>query len=251
MTLLVFLGLAATISFIYLMKQLWLKTTGSNTNSRGLYIAGITLVISLIVLMASGRMHWIPAAGALVLPLFARLASLLRTASFISNLFGSIANFRTNNSADDSNFDTQSQPNNTKTETSELAMQLDHISGEISGQIKIEPYMNRSLVSLSDPELVNFCNIIREPESQQLLKAYIERYRPNITIDQKNGDTGEQQNDLTKARAFEILGIKPDASREEITAAHRRLIQRLHPDRGGSSYIAAEINEAKRILLEQ
>ena len=249
MTLLVFVGLAATISFIYLMKQLWLKTTGSNTNSRGLYIAGITLVVSLIVLMASGRMHWIPAAGALMLPLFARVVSLIRTASVISNLFGSFTNFRANNLMNDVKFGTQPKPNDTKTETKELAMQLDHVSGEISGRIKIEPYMNRSLASLSDTELINFCSIVKDPESQQLMKAYIERYHPNITVGQKDSDTEQTQNDITKSRAFEILGIEPGASRDEIIEAHRRLIQRLHPDRGGSDYIAAEINEAKRILL--
>ena len=109
--------------------------------------------------------------------------------------------------------------------------------------------MNRSLASLSDTELINFCSIVKDPESQQLMKAYIERYHPNITVDQKDSDTEQTQNDITKSRAFEILGIKPGASRDEIIEAHRRLIQRLHPDRGGSDYIAAEINEAKRILL--
>ena len=54
---------------------------------------------------------------------------------------------------------------------------------------------------------------------------------------------------MDRHEAYQVLGLRPDASREEIRAAHRRLIQRVHPDHGGSSYLAARINQARDVLL--
>ena len=55
---------------------------------------------------------------------------------------------------------------------------------------------------------------------------------------------------MTRAEAADMLGVPVDAERDEIVAAHRRLIQKLHPDRGGTDYLAARLNEARDRLLE-
>jgi DnaJ family protein C protein 19 len=78
----------------------------------------------------------------------------------------------------------------------------------------------------------------------------INRFRQQANQQQSHHQqASSSKQDMTKAKACEVLGIKSTANREEIIAAHRRMMQKVHPDRGGSDYLAAEINRAKDTLL--
>ena len=91
--------------------------------------------------------------------------------------------------------------------------------------------------------------------------AHVLRYLPLVNRffhqaqNQNNQNTGGQRqasqnnNGMTKDKAYEVLGLKADATKEDIIAAHKKMMQKVHPDRGGSDYLAAEINTAKDTLL--
>jgi DnaJ homolog subfamily C member 19 len=66
---------------------------------------------------------------------------------------------------------------------------------------------------------------------------------------QKKSSPPQTSSEITKEEAWQLLGLEPHATREEITQAHKRLIQKVHPDRGGNDYLAAKLNAARDLLL--
>jgi len=81
--------------------------------------------------------------------------------------------------------------------------------------------------------------------------SLLARFRQSNRNTSQGAGSRSRSGTMGRQEAIEILGLGSHPSRDEIISAHRRLMQKLHPDRGGSNYLAQQLNEAKQILLEQ
>jgi hypothetical protein len=143
-----------------------------------------------------------------------------------------------------------------RVETRLLAMQLDHATGEVDGSIRSGAFAGRELSSLGLGELLRLLEEARreDPPSVPLLEAYLDRRAPDWRERAKRDDGASEPaaaSAMDERTALEILGLAPGADEAQIKAAHRDLMARLHPDHGGSSYLAAQINRARDYLLRR
>jgi hypothetical protein len=135
-----------------------------------------------------------------------------------------------------------------------IEMELDHDSGEMRGRILAGRHQGMTLDRLDVKTLVGFLNEI-DDESRALLMAYLDRrepgWREHADGDTATGRPATSSGKLTEKEAYQILGLQPGANADAITGAHRALMKKFHPDQGGTTYLAARINEAKEVLLRR
>jgi hypothetical protein len=139
-----------------------------------------------------------------------------------------------------------------------VEMELDHDTGEMRGTVLGGAFESRSLDSLSERELQALHEecVGGDPEGARLLEAYFDRrfpgWRKHADGDADAGAGGEAQpGAMTEEEAYQILGLEPGATVEAVKRAHRALMMKLHPDQGGSTYLASRVNQAKDILLSR
>jgi hypothetical protein len=147
-----------------------------------------------------------------------------------------------------------SQGQSSDVETAWLRMSLDHDTNTMDGTVLQGRWKGRRLSELSIESLLELLAECRvsDPDSAQLIEAYLERARPDWR--EQAGAAGPRQEPpasgaMTREEAYRILGLGPDADEAAIREAHRRLMMKLHPDTGGSDYLAVKINQAKDVLL--
>jgi hypothetical protein len=140
--------------------------------------------------------------------------------------------------------------------TAFLEMQLDHDSGAMHGRILAGRFEGVALDALDAATLAALFNEI-DSDSRALLAAYLDRREPGWR-EHAQGDAAAgsgrgpaSSGKMTEEEAYQILGIQAGASAQDITRAHRTLMKKLHPDQGGTTYLAARVNEAKDILLRR
>lgn len=144
--------------------------------------------------------------------------------------------------------------------TATIDMTLEQATGAVNGKIKKGTLAGRSLSELSIEQLrIVYLECKQsDPEAWRLLRLYLSRERAADWQDPDPGQRDEKQDngtqlnsgDMNLSEARAVLGVDETAGEEEITAAHRTLMSRLHPDKGGSNYLAAKVNKAKALLLK-
>ena len=205
--------------------------------NRALLIGGgIILFLALI----TGKLHPLFAALAALVPIAYRAVGLYQT-------FSTIRSFTSRMKAGASPGPTPGQTSEVETEF--LRMRLDHDTGEMDGTVLQGRYEGRALRGLGLPELLELLDECRaDRQSMAVLEAYLDRVHEDWR-GHRRPPPGRSPDGMNEDEARAVLGVGPDATREEIVQAHRRLMQRLHPDRGGSDYLAAKLNAAKDLLL--
>jgi hypothetical protein len=137
-----------------------------------------------------------------------------------------------------------------------LEMELDHDTGATRGVVLAGRFEGKSLDTIDAPTLIGLLGEI-DDDSRQLLMAYLDRreprWREHAQQDAGAGRGGDAapSGKMTEQEAYQVLGLQPGASEQEIGRAHRSLMKKLHPDQGGSTYLAARVNQAKDVLLRR
>ena len=249
---------AGVAAFVVAFVVLWRKAAAPKSQGPGVNrpgrlskaVAAALLVFlgALALLTASGKLHWLAALAAGALPLLRWLVGLVvgpLVGNWLRSAFGA-AGRGTGQSTG---------PQTSTVETADLRMTLTHESGAMDGEVLSGPRRGKRLADLDLETLRALRASLVAADSRQLLDTYLERRFPGWGDAKEPGGEADDRVDsvtpppMDKAQARIVLGLGADATQADVVAAHRRLMQKLHPDRGGTDYLAATLNHAKEVLL--
>ena len=222
------LGFAALVIVLFLLHSFTSANTGRLARQIRLAVGALLMVIALALIARGGAAYGLPIAT-FALWLLLRPG---RSGGAMSSGPGQTSQVR----------------------TSHLEMELDLDSGAMRGRVLKGVFEGRELDGMAPAELALLWQDCRfeDPQSAQLIEAYLDRVHPRWREDMARAESEVGHGGhMTLEEAAEILGVAVDADAGEIRRAHRELMKKLHPDRGGSSYLATKINEAKDLLLER
>lgn len=222
--------IVVVIVILLVLLARWIAKQPKGTRWQIIAIATATVLVGLAV---TGRIHWLMAAIGAALPFVRRLIGLAGYWPLLNQLRG------------------KGKPSSFS--TAYLHVQVDLARRRMSGEVVRGQFSGHSLDSLSTEQLNALRSELKQSdaESYALLLAYLQFRSPGTGQSDDSSSAQYKAGTLSVQEAYAILGLKPGASKDEIIAAHRRLIQKLHPDRGGSSYLATKINLAKETLLNR
>jgi len=196
------------------------------------------------ILVVFGKLPWFLALLGGLVPLLHRILTLGQMAKVFDSMRGGGT----------------ATPGQTSTvSTRFIKMILNHDSGEMAGEVVYGNFQGRQLKDLPFNHLLELLQECRDQDQQStsVLMAYLDRYHQDWReqYSESEDDRGSAASGsgatgkMSKEEAYEILGLEPGVNAKQIKNAHRRLMQNFHPDRGGPTYLASLINQAKDLLL--
>ncbi|MGH8512684.1 MAG: DnaJ domain-containing protein [Gammaproteobacteria bacterium] len=243
---LVLLALVATLVVIVAWR--WFLRTPPAVIAKHLRQVLLALgATALLFLAGTGHLNWLLALLGALLAVAIRLLPLLHFAPLLQRLWRQIR----------PQGGVRGDPHRSTVDARYVRMWLEHGSGEIDGEVLAGPFAGKRLSALDLADLVNIYRHCRanDADSAALLQSYLERVYGEEWKTTASTDAGRESQpgraSMTPEEAYAVLALAPGASKDQIIAAHRRLILRFHPDRGGSDYLAAKINQAKDLLIKE
>jgi hypothetical protein len=201
------------------------------------------VLVGAVLMVVTGHMHWL---GAVIAGLLAFLRQwsgvLLRYMPVLMQMY------RTHAPAGRA-------PNSSSVTTKIIRMDLDHDTGKLSGQVLAGTYKGSALDDLNREQLSELFEYCRrnDLDSARLLEGYL---AARFGEDSSRDTAGHERatvptTKMTLEEALQVLGLAGRPTAEEINKAYRRIMQQLHPDRGGSEYFATKANQARDVLMGQ
>ena len=233
-------GLLVATALALLLRAFWIRA-GMTPARAALGLGIIAILVLLIALVASGRIHWLLVAVAAAVPFGRRLVRFVPLLNqFFPGWHRRFTGGRPGARAD-------AGAGYSTTATRDLKMSLHLATGHMDGEVLRGTYRGRFLSELDRSSLLTLLGELADAESERLLTTYLDRTHAGWNTGSRADERA--RSGMSRNEALDVLGLAEGVGDQEILQAHRRLIQKLHPDRGGSTYLAATLNEAKRVLL--
>ncbi|MGE3335459.1 MAG: DnaJ domain-containing protein [Rhodospirillaceae bacterium] len=239
------LGVAVVVAIYFLLK--WYSDADvKQVKSSAKWIGASVLILGIVVLAGTGRLG---AAMGLLMAFFAWAWRVFHMVSSMRQFTGMFRSFGFGRG-----FGAGPGSANASHVTSAfLNMTLDLSSGAMDGEVTAGRARGRRLSQMPLADLMKLLNeVASDADSVNLLEAFLDRGHPDWRETQGPGPSAPPatSGSMSRDEALRILGLKDGAGPEEVKTAYRKLMAQLHPDRGGSDYLAAKVNQAKDFLLK-
>lgn len=223
-----------------------------NQKQFNLLLVLATILVVIVVLILLGRIS----PTFIIAPIMVAATFLLRNLHLVIRLLPLVQMFRTRTAK--SAYGNAGGNDASSIRTRFLLMQLQHTTGDMDGEVLEGDFKGARLSTLSVEQLLKLAReCLQDADSLQILEAYMDRAHPQwrsgeeAASAQTASGSAASEPGMSEEVALEILGLQKGAAREDVVLAHRRLMQKMHPDRGGSDYLAKKINAARDFLLER